>query len=235
MARPSLPAPFELGIAARAPGVPAWALRLPMAAMALAGLGALYTFLRRTADRSAGAYAVAVLATAPAWFVHGRTMTGAIVPMACSAIVLAGLGIAVLDDRATSRTRQVAFGAAALAATISVLACRWGVPNRGLSAVVAVPAIAVGAAACLWKEPARRSARAVLAIGLAIGAVAATVAIVGARSSLGDLLLGSRASVAARTTFEMPVAAIAYGLIPWTPLVRSRSPVDRQAPRTSPS
>ncbi len=219
VARPSLPAPFELAIAARAPGAPGWALRLPMAVAALAGLSVHYTFLRRTADRGAGAYAVAVLATTPAWFVHGRTMTGAIVPMACSAIVLGGLGIALLDDRATSRTRQVAFAAAALAATTSVLASRWGVPNRGLAAVVAVPAIAIGAAATMWKRPARRAAHATLAVGLAIGGVAATLALVRASSPLADLFLGARAGVAARTTFEMPVAAIAYGLVPWTPLV----------------
>lgn len=219
VARPGLPAPFELGIAARAPGIPAWALRLPMATAALVGLGALYTFLRRTKDRSAGGYAVAILATAPAWFVHGRTMTGAIVPMACSAIVLAALGIAVLDESATARTKHVAFAAAALAAATSVLASRWGVPNRGLLAVVAVPVIAVGAAGILWKGPARGTAEAVLALGVAIAGVAAALVFTGAGSWLGDVLLGSRATVATRTTFEAPVAAIAYGLVPWTPLV----------------
>ncbi len=218
VARPRLPAPFELGIAARAPGVPAWALRLPMAATALLGLGVFYTFLRRAADRGAAGYAVAVLATAPAWFVQGRTMTGAIVPMACSALVLAGLGIAVLDESATTRTKQLAFAAAAVAAAASVLASRWGMPNRGLVAVVAVPAIAVGAAGLLWKTPARGTAKAVLAVGLALGGVAAAATITGTGSWLGEVVLGS-ASIATKTTFEAPVAAIAYGLVPWTPIV----------------
>jgi hypothetical protein len=224
LVRPTLPASFELGIAARAQDMPAWSLRLPMALAALAGLYAIYTFLRLAADRGAGAYAAAVLATVPAWFVHGRTMTGAIVPMACSAIVLAGLGIALLHDAASPRTRLLGFGAAALAAVASVLAVRWGVPNRGLVAVLAVPAIAVGAARVIWaraqeREGGERSAKAVLAMGVAIGAAAAAFAATGGGSSWAEVLLGARAHVAGTVTFEMPVAAIAYGLVPWTPLV----------------
>ena len=217
VAGPRLPAPFELGISSRAPGVPAWALRLPMAAAALGALCAFYTFVRRSANRSSGGYAVAVLATVPAWFVHGRTMTGAMVPMACSAVVLAGLGIAVLDDRATPRARRLALGVAALAVLVSVLASRWGAPARGLAAVAAVPAIAVGAAGMLWTN--RRGARAVLAAGLVVGGAAVTMAALGREGWWTDTLLGSRAAVVGKVTFEAPVAALAYGLVPWTPLV----------------
>ena len=187
VAGPRLPAPFELGVSSRAPGVPAWALRLPMAAAALGALCAFYTFVRRSADRSSGGYAVAVLATIPAWFVHGRTMTGAMVPMACSAVVLAGLGIAVLDDRATPRARRLALGVAALAVLASVLASRWGAPARGLAAVAAVPAIAVGAAGMLWTN--RRGARAVLAAGLLVGGAAVTMAALGREGWWTDTLL----------------------------------------------
>src|SRR3954447_2305791 len=74
IARPTLPVPFELAAAARAPGSATWIGRLPMAAAAVGGLIALYTLLGRTAERRAGVYAVAILATMPAWFVHGRTM-----------------------------------------------------------------------------------------------------------------------------------------------------------------
>ena len=196
-----------------------------MAAAALGALCALYTFVRRSADRSSGGYAVAVLATVPAWFVHGRTMTGAMVPMACSAIVLAGLGIAVLDRPARRRARRrLAFGVAALAVLAAVLASRWGAPARGLAAVVAVPAVAVGAAGSLWtsgrgpEKSAATGARAVLAAGMVVGG-AAVMAALGRDGWWTDVLLGSRAAVVGTVTFEAPVAPLAYGLVPWTPLV----------------
>ena len=85
IARPTLPAPFELAAVARGPAAATWEGRLPMALAATLGLVALYMLLARTADRRTGVYAAAVLATTPAWFVHGRLMTGAIVPMVCGA------------------------------------------------------------------------------------------------------------------------------------------------------
>jgi hypothetical protein len=150
IARPTLPVPFELAVAARSPGAPSWMGRLPLAALALAGSIAVYIFLARTAERRAAMYAVAVLSTVPAWFVHGRTMTGAMVPMACSAIVLAALGIATLDAKATTRTRLSGAAVAIAAALASVVATRWGAQARGLMAVAGVPALAVGAAGLLW-------------------------------------------------------------------------------------
>lgn len=217
VAHPTLPAAFELAVAARAPSMPSWAMRLPMAVMSLAGMAALYIFLRRIGERRAGGYALAVLATAPAWFVHGRTMTGAIVPLACSAMVLAGLGIAVIDERASDRSRWAAVAVAVAAAAGSVLVTRWNLPNRGLVAIAGPPMVAVGAARVLWAGE-RRSAAFVLAGGLAMIAVAAALAISGHEGRLTDVMLGAR-TAAGKTTFDAPVAALAYGLVPWTPFV----------------
>jgi hypothetical protein len=67
IARPTLPVPFELAIAARSPSVTSWVGRLPMALASIAGSLACYMFLTRLSaapsDRSAGIYGVAILAT----------------------------------------------------------------------------------------------------------------------------------------------------------------------------
>jgi hypothetical protein len=222
--RPALPVPFELSAAARSPAAPMWAGRVPMAALAIAGSVAIYMFLARTASRSAGLYAVAVLATAPAWFVHGRTMTGAIVPMACSAAILAGLGVAALDPSAGARARSAGIAVALASAVTSVVASRWGIPNRGIAAVVAIPAAAVGAAHVLWTGTGSRTAGArvahvALGAGVVITAASFVAAALGGEGWLADLLLGARSAVVSKPTFEAPVAALAYGLVPWTPLV----------------
>jgi hypothetical protein len=171
-------------------------------------------------DRSAGIYGVAILATAPAWFVHGRTMTGAIVPMACTAIVLAGLGIAVLDRTASTRARAAGLAFALAAAVISVIAARWGVPTRGLAVVVGIPTLAVGSSSVVWNRTHNVTAGVgVLAIGMAF-VVAGFVSVIGSPDgSATTVLIGARAAGAPPTTFEAPVAAIAYGLVPWTPFV----------------
>ena len=217
IARPTLPVPFELTAAARSPGAATWIGRLPMALAALAAIVALYTFVARTAERRAGAYAVAVLATMPAWFVHGRTMTGAMVPMACSTGVLAGLGLLLLDPRATPRRRVLAALLALVAAAISVAAPRWGTPARGLVAVVAVPAMAVGLASVLTTRS--RAGVAVLGAGALLAAAGGLAAFVAPEGPAATWLLGARAAVAAAPTFDAPVAALAYGLVPWTPFL----------------
>lgn len=217
VARPTLPVPYELAAAARAPGTPAWLGRLPMAAAAAAGMAAVYIFLARAVEKRAGVYAVAVLATVPAWFVHGRTMTGAIVPMACSAVVLAGAGIAVLDANASAKTRTAGAVAAAAATLVAVTAIRFGIPNRGLVAVAAVPLVAVGAAGALWKA---RWAAAPLLAGVALVVTGIVVAACALEGPLAELVLGARASrPGGATTFDAPVAVLAYGLVPWTPFV----------------
>lgn len=221
LVRPSLPVPYELAAAARSPGTASWIGRLPMAGMAVLGTIALYMFLARTAEKRAGVYGVAILATTPAWFVHGRTMTGAMVPMACSVTILAALGVATLAPRVTARARGASIGIAVAAAALSLIATRWGMPQRGLVSVAAVPALAVGAAGIMWRgarASARSTARAVLAAGVLIAGVGTVVAL-GHDGWLADALLGTRALAAGKTTFDVPAAAIAYGLVPWTPLV----------------
>ena len=159
LVHPTLPVPFELALASRAPGAASWLCRLPMALSSIAGLVALYIFLTRTAERRAGVYAVAILATTPAWFVHGRMMTGAIVPMACAATVLAGLGVAMLDPHAKTTTRATGALAALLATLVAILSSRWGIPPRGLVPIVAVPTAAIALAALLSPRRSCASAR----------------------------------------------------------------------------
>ncbi|MEA2752710.1 MAG: hypothetical protein QOI41_6853, partial [Myxococcales bacterium] len=234
LVRPTLPVPYELAAAARSPGAASWIGRLPMAGMAVLGTIALYMLLARTAEKRAGVYAVAVLATTPAWFVHGRTMTGAMMPMACSVTILAALGVATLAPGVTTRTRVVGIAIAIAAAALSVIATRWGMPQRGLVSVAGVPAIAVGAASVLWRRAgagagAGASARAgagagasagagVLAVGVVLACGGAVVAF-GGDGWFADVLLGTRALSVGRSTFDAPVAAMAYGLVPWTPMV----------------
>ena len=231
LVRPTLPIPYELAAAAaRSPGAASWMGRLPMAGMAVLGTVALYMFLARTAERRAAVYAVAILATMPAWFVHGRIMTGAMVPMACSVIILAALGIATLAPGATARARGACIAIALATAALSVLAARWGMPQRGLVSVTAVPAIAVGAAGLIWCAAARAGATAgatagarttagtVLAAGIVIALVGAGAAWRG-DGWIADAMLGTRALAPGKTTFDVPAATIAYGLVPWSPLV----------------
>jgi hypothetical protein len=216
LVRPTLPVPYELAVAARSPGSATWMGRLPMATMAVLGTIALYMLLTRTVEKRAAVYGVAILATTPAWFVHGRTMTGAMVPMACSVTILAALGMATLAPGVTPRARGVGFGIAVAAAALSVVAARWGLPQRGLVSVAAVPAIAVGAAGMMWRTGARASA--VLGAGMIIALVGAGAALRG-DAWIADVMLGTRALAVGKTTFDVPVAAIAYGLVPWSPLV----------------
>jgi hypothetical protein len=216
LVRPTLPVPYELAAAARSPGAASWMGRLPMAGMAVLGTIALYMFIARTVEKRTAVYGVAILATTPAWFVHGRTMTGAMVPMACSVTILAALGIATLAPGVPARARGVGIGVAVAAAALSVVAARWGMPQRGLVTVAAVPAIAVGAAAMMGRASAR--AGAVLAAGVVIALVGAGAALRG-DGWLADVMLGTRALVVGKTTFDVPVAAIAYGLLPWSSLV----------------
>ena len=234
IARPSLPIPFELDTAARlAAGTTPWTARLPMAVAAVLGLCALYTFVARTIERRAAGYAVAVLATMPAWFVHGRTMTGAIVPMAVAAIVLAGASTATVDPDATPRARAVGIVGALLAISAWCASVRFGIPSRGLLVVAGAPLVASGIAG-LWA--ARRSAAstrspaaqwisaACLASGLAIAIPAGVAASFMKESVFATWLLGARAPVAASAASTTPglqavVAAVAYGLVPWAPFV----------------
>jgi len=217
ISRPTLPVPFELAAVARSPGAAPWEGRLPMALAAALAMIALSVLLARTVDRRAGAYAAAILATTPAWFVHGRTMTGAIVPMACAAGVLAGLGLLVLDPAATPRRRVVAALLASTAAALSVTASRWGMPERGLLSVVGVPAIAVGLASLLMARS--RLGSAVLMVGALLAGASVLATFFAVESHAATALLGTRAAGPPAATFDAPVAALAYGFVPWTPLL----------------
>jgi hypothetical protein len=224
LVRPTLPVPYELAVAARSPGTASWMGRLPMAGLAVLGTIALYMYLARTVEKRAAVYGIAILATTPAWFVHGRTMTGAMVPMACSVTIFGALGIATLAPGVRARARSAGIGIAIAAAALSVVAARWGMPQRGLVSVAAVPAIAVGAAAMMWRATTRTRAEAstraaaVLAAGLVIALAGAGAALRG-DGWTADVMLGTRALAVGKTTFDVPVAAIAYGLLPWSPLV----------------
>jgi hypothetical protein len=146
-------------------------------------------------------------------------MTGAILPMACSAAVLAGLGIAVLDPRASTRARGLALLIAVVAAAASVLLVRWGIPNRGLVAVAAAPALAVGLAGSLSRVSGVSGEKIALGLGGALIGAGVVVAFSFPQSAAASLLLGARAVVPAPSTFDVPVTALAYGLVPWTPFV----------------
>jgi len=234
IARPSLPVPFELDTATRlAAGTTPWTTRLPMAIAAVLGLCALYIFIARTIERRAAGYAVAVLATMPAWFVHGRTMTGAILPMATAAIVLAGASTAILDPDATPRIRAVGLGAALVAILAWCASVRLGIPSRGLLVVAGAPLVASGAAGLWAARRAGAAARSAaswmpmlcLAAGLAIAISAGVAAWFSKESVLATWLLGARApsttiaTTATATGLQAVVTAVAYGLVPWAPFV----------------
>lgn len=220
IARPTLPVPFELAVAARSPGTASWLGRLPMAVASIGGSIALYIFLARTAERRAAAYAVAILATTPAWFVHARTMTGAIIPMACSVVVLASVGVAVGDRETGMRARCAAALVALVAASGAVVGERWGAPSRGIAVVAGAPVSAVGLAHLLWARGRPRVPVAVAAaVGIAILVAALLVAWIAPGSSAAHVLLGARSATAGAPAFDAPVASLAYGLVPWTPFV----------------
>lgn len=229
VARPTLPVPFELDTAARVASTMApWTARLPMAIAAVLGLLAVYTFIARTMERRAAAYAVAVLATTPAWFVHGRTMTGAILPMAAAAIVLAGSGLAVLDPNATLRTRAIGAAAAAFAMLAWLASVRLGVPSRGLLVVAGIPLLSTGLAGLYAARVAHapappriatRAAAAFALAGVAIAVTAGASAIFAKDTIFASWVLGVRTSGPATAGLHAPVTAIAYGLVPWSPFV----------------
>lgn len=184
--------------------------RARMAMLAVLGLGALGVALARLADRRIATSTVVVLATMPAWFVHGRTATAMMIPLAGAAFVLAGLAATAFD-----RTRAARVVGAAVAIGGIALAAR----GHALAAVVAPPLLAVGAAAWAFGDE-REKRRAMVLVGAGVGLAGVAIALV-AREVDGPFALvvvGVR-NAQAKTTFDGPVAPLAYGLLPWSPLV----------------
>lgn len=200
-ARPKVLLTFELASAS------ADGSRIPGVVAAIVGLGAVYVLLARGMDRRAGAYAVIVLATTPLWFVHARTLTGAIVPMSAGAVALSGLYLAAVDERAGRSVRVLGIVVAIVAAGVLVRA-------RGLGIVAAV---SFGIAASAWVRERRRIAGAIAGVGV----VVAAIAIARGTSRAGG--------------FEAPITQTLYALAPWSPLApfaivrRPRSPAQLAA------
>lgn len=164
--------------------------RVPGVIAAIVGLAAVYVLLARGMDRRAGAYAVIVLATTPLWFVHARTLTGAIVPMSAGAVALAGLYVAAIDERAGRAVRVAGIVVAIGAAAVLVRAHGLGV----------VAAVSFGIAAAAWLRGRRGLAAVVASAGMAVAIV--TIARGTGRAG----------------TFDAPVTQTMYALAPWSPL-----------------
>jgi hypothetical protein len=199
--RPKVLLPFELASAS------ADSSRMPGMIAAIVGLAAVYVLLARGMDRRAGAYAVIVLATTPLWFVHARTLTGAIVPMAAGAIALTGLFVAAIDERAGRAVRVAGVVAALVAAAVLVR-------SRGIAILAAV---SFGIAAAAWLRERRVIAGAIASIGVGFALVAFV---------RGTVRNGS---------FDAPITQAIYVLAPWSPLApfalvrRPRSPAQLAA------
>ncbi|AKU98963.1 hypothetical protein AKJ09_05627 [Labilithrix luteola] len=199
---PCLATPFESDL-----GDSAVLGRLPAAAWAIVGLLATGLFVGRTVGRRPGIYSAVVLASMPAWFLSGRLASHEMASLAAFAIVLAGIGLAVLDD---TLPRLARIGAVLAASAASIVAS----PARGLVPIALVPAVAVVAAALLLDGTASWTSRLTAFVPAAAGFIH-----VGALP-LTRLLLGPTASDNAHAApFDSLVPLISYSLVPWTPLL----------------
>jgi 4-amino-4-deoxy-L-arabinose transferase-like glycosyltransferase len=211
------PAVSAIAASFRALGMSAWAGRLPMLAFGVLGAAATFLFASRFFSRRAGVFTVLVLATAPIYFAHARTMTGEIVPLASIACAFAGFGLATFG-RATSATfssRRRVF-AIVLAVAFGLLAAS----SRGLLVGVVVPALAVGLAWAFSRDTAEdaRYGRAVLAIGVA-ASLFALVAVFVSNDRFVSFALGHAAAPSKHPTFDAPIGQIVYAFFPWSALL----------------
>jgi hypothetical protein len=188
-------------------------VRALMATLAWLGLAAFAFAVARLADRRTAVYTAIILATMPAWFVHGRTATLLMVPLAATAMVFAGLALALLDARASTGLRTVATAGALVGALL-------GSHAHALVATAVPPAMAIGIAA--WSSRSHGSRRA----GLVVFGIGGALVVVGLRSvmqasdgTVANVLVGIRATTSSSTTFDAAVAPLAYGLLPWSPFV----------------
>ena len=214
--------PFSsMAVGLRLFGLSAWAGRLPLAVWAILGLVATYVLVSRLADRVAAALSVVVLATMPLYFVHARTLLGDGVTMACLAIAVSGLALALFDS--TPRfTRLACFGVGLVGLTAGGL-------TRGLLLGVAVPALGVGLG---WL--ATRLAGAGKNERLSAGLAAAVLALGGGATVLGLIAFGRALDEPERyvallgfglspptsaPTFDAVVQQLGHGLFPWSALI----------------
>ena len=194
--------------------------RLPLALFALAGLVALWLWLRRTVAPRAGTYATLVLSTMPLYFVHARTMLGDATTMASLLFAFAGLSVVVLDPRSPKQDAPWA--------VLGVAGLGLGFLARGGVIGVAVPSLAVGLAWGLGAMHGRtdEDVRPRAPIGIAllvVGIVAAGLGVRGyfrATPQEYSPWLGAAALLGQRwPTFDATIHHLGHVLFPWSALV----------------
>lgn len=167
---------------------------------------ASYAFAATVCGRRAAVYGVVVLLAMPSWFIRARVDASLhMMPT----IVLACLGIALFEARLPVLARGSLVGVAAASALL-------GARSVGLLLTVAVPSIAVGGGWLLGGQRHSRQRRTLAWTLLVVGVTVALACVATSKSSLAPLLLGPRTNAA---SFARPVARVAYGLAPWTPLL----------------
>ncbi len=214
--------PFtSMALGLRLFGLHAWAGRLPLVLLSLAGLLATYVLVRRLADRAAAIMSVLVLGTMPLFFLHARTMLGDGVTMAALAVAVAGSALA-LFERTRWPVRSAWLGLAAVGLVAGLL-------TRGLILGVAVPLLGTGLAwlvlrlsGTLGRERFTDACGAAL---LGVGLVSAV---------LGSRLLAQAVSEPDRyfvwlgfgvapppqpPTFDAAIGVLGHALFPWSAFV----------------
>jgi hypothetical protein len=198
-------------------GLSDWAGRLPLALWALAGIAASFVLVSRLYDRVAAAYSAIVLATAPLYFLHARTMLGDGVTLAAAAIATSGLALSVFraEGRPLARWGLAALGLLGLLA---------GFAARGVLLGVAVPALGVGLAWLLWRLSGQRvpapgnDVAGGVSLGLGVIALGAGLWVLYGKSP--DLyleVLGASLKEAPKLpTHDAVLHQLGFGLFPWS-------------------
>lgn len=203
-------------------GLHEWAGRLPLALWGLAGALATYAFVARLFDKRTGAYAAAVLATMPLYFVQARSMLGDVCTMAGVAMAFGGLAVAAFDrdDEGPSRARRRLPWLAMAALGLLV-----GFESRGALLGAGVPLLGVGvawavarvAAPAKTRDPVGDAVGAVsIAAGIAVAAMAAR-AVAGEPSKSLNLWVGAILHNPGKyPTYDYYVAAVGHAMAPWS-------------------
>ncbi|HEV8551364.1 MAG TPA: glycosyltransferase family 39 protein [Polyangiaceae bacterium] len=214
--------PFtSMALGLRLFGLHAWAARLPLVVIALAGLVATYLVVRRLSDRSAAVASVLVLGTMPLYFLHARTLLGDIVTMAAAAVAMAGLALALFDS-AGPKARVGALG-------LALVGLAAGLMTRGLLLGVSVPLLGAGLAwlilalgGALERDRTRTALGSVVVL-LGVACAGLGVRLLGRALDEPEryfLWLGFGISRAARPpTFDAVIGQLGHALFPWSALV----------------